>query len=201
MGKELDSGYYDWVFTHSKTYNSNPEDTHYYPMWLSLAAIVNHLQPDFVIDLGCGPGQLAAVLAGQCHSPFVYLGMDFSAVAIARAKEITDRPNFVFEVKDLVNDDFVPSAAIGKKCLFIASEFLEHIEQDLEVMSRIPAGQHVAITVPRFNDEGHVRWFDSPEHAALRYESLVDIALKFTMPTNNHFLLFGIRKAVTSERG
>ena len=56
---------------------------------------------------------------------------------------------------------------------YIFCEILEHIERDLELLALVPVGKQVIITVPSFDDPGHVRYFSDLAHALARYECFV----------------------------
>lgn len=52
----------------------------------------------FLVDVGCGAGRLAAALKGRPRLD--YLGLDVAPKLIARAKEVSGRPDWRFEIVD-----------------------------------------------------------------------------------------------------
>ena len=56
-----------------------------------------------VLDLGCGPGLYAELLAGRCRS---YLGLDFSPAAIDHARRTVRLPGCEFRLADMTGADF-----------------------------------------------------------------------------------------------
>jgi hypothetical protein len=51
----------------------------------------------------------------------------------------------------------------------VTTEFLEHVEADLEILSRIPTGVRVLGTVPNFPFVSHVRHFKDVDSVEERY--------------------------------
>ena len=79
----------------------------------------------------------------------------------------------------------------------ICTEVLEHITADLQVLEGVPAGRRVIATVPDFESETHVRWFESEESVAQRYGPLFDgfEVRTLTIPgiDGRFFLMEGVR--------
>ena len=118
--------------------------------------------------MGCGPGQFADLCVGAKHR---YVGVDFSEVAITHGRRVV--PQATFHLVDVVKDASLLTKGDYDAVTFI--EFLEHIDEDLMVLSFIPEGKRVVLTVPKFWCEGHVRVFKTSNSVALRYEKLIDI--------------------------
>ncbi|MDE0940251.1 MAG: hypothetical protein OSA43_09870, partial [Pirellulales bacterium] len=57
-------------------------------------------------------------------------------------------------------------------CVLIM-EFLEHVEQDIDVLTRVRPGTTVLATVPNFAHEGHVHHFNSVAEVESRYSSVL----------------------------
>ncbi|HRY52916.1 MAG TPA: class I SAM-dependent methyltransferase [Candidatus Portnoybacteria bacterium] len=157
------SSYYD------KNYINKEKGRHYkevgfLPMW-ELMKI-----PDCkILDIGCGVGHLAHYLKDKGFKN--YTGIDFSGVAIERAKQ--EVPEFSFcqmdifskEFKELLKNDFD---------LYICCEVLEHLRGDKKLLQLLKP-RPIIFTVPIFHHESHVRFFLTKEDVYKRYEDIVDI--------------------------
>ena len=91
----------------------------------------------------------------------------------------------IFVKRDFVTLYFVV-ADIFKTTIFdeigydtvICLEFLEHVEEDLEVIKKIRNGTRFHGSVPNFSAKAHVRFFNKIEEVELRYAKFFD---KFTV--------------------
>lgn len=139
-----------------------------------------------VLDLGCGPGIFAAVLWHYGRRG-LYVGVDFSDVQTERAltgNAAEAHQNAWFFTEDITEDSilrFWDDPPYFPDVVVLA-EILEHLEDDIELVSRIPVGTKVLITVPTKDDPSHVRTFsqggdDVLERygEALRFEEHVKI--------------------------
>jgi len=152
----------------NKEYFKEPEDSIYYPVW---SKIIDWIRKDAIVaDFGCGPGQFAK-LAFKKNINYV-LGVDFSDEAIEMAQELNPEHKNVFIVGNLYNKDIFCKANFDTA---IFSEVLEHIEDDLGVLSSIKRGTHIIITLPSFASEGHVRYFVEENAILDRYKTVIDI--------------------------
>ena len=52
---------------------------------------------------------------------------------------------------------------------------LEHIEHDLEAIGNWKSGTYCICSVPNFDSETHVRFFESADQVRARYGALIDI--------------------------
>jgi SAM-dependent methyltransferase len=130
-------------------------------MWIK---ITNELAENIhsVLDLGCGTGQFAECLS-ENRDGISYRGVDFSATAIQIAR--ATNPSLDFSVKDLRDRnlfDNCPDAVV-------ATEVLEHIDNDRALLDAVPAATWVVFSVPNFDDPGHVRYFDTTTDVEERY--------------------------------
>lgn len=96
--------------------------------WLETLAQVGALRPDSrVLDMGCGPGRIAAPLARYLDGGS-YEGFDVTSESIdwARNKISTRYPNFRFELADVRNPQYRPqasTAAAGYRFPYPNAEF------------------------------------------------------------------------------
>ncbi|TDR88901.1 class I SAM-dependent methyltransferase [Enterovirga rhinocerotis] len=169
--RQLSSAYYDVVYSGSAEYAADSEDSIYAPVW---STIVERIEPSSVVlDIGCGPGQFAAFLHARRPS-VLYTGIDFSATAIAQARSRCSAVSFVQA------DIFDPKSldGIGYDTV-VATEFLEHVDDDLGVLSRLRSGAAFIGSVPNFDSISHVRYFSSEIEVLARYRDVVeDLAVK-----------------------
>ncbi|PZF93031.1 trans-aconitate 2-methyltransferase [Micromonospora deserti] len=112
--------------------------------------------PRTVVDLGCGPGNLTATLAGRWPASRV-VGLDSSPEMIARARAL-DTP-VDFAVADL--RDWHPGPAVD---VVVCNAVLQWVPGHRDLLAgwaaELPAGAWLAVQVP-----GN---FDAPSHRALR---------------------------------
>jgi len=166
--KAASAAYYDAVFTDSPKYAQPGESCEYAPIWQRVVDILRDKGATSILDLGCGPGQFAEFVAAQLPS-VQYTGLDFSNVAISRARQRC--PNYLFERREL------PTTNLGDLPAFdivICTEVLEHVENDREILAVLPAGTIIVASVPNFDSFGHVRLFRSEEEVRERYGNVID---------------------------
>ena len=197
MGEQQPMEYYDKLWADPR-YQKPAEEMHrWLQLWRTTRSFIKYYlkrKYNHIVDLGCGPGHLAELVAGLPDS-FTYTGYDFSPTAIAVAnKKVTDEvtdPRFVFEVKDLETFNFV---ADWSKVVYVANEFFEHIEFDLDIIEKIPAGCPVLFSVPAFDDPAHVRCHKDSDDVRARYTDLLDIESIVTMPDGYRFFVEATRR-------
>ena len=177
MSSEKPAEHYDEVYArggHNGFYFADPLDASYYTtLWVAAASLVP--VDGRIVDLGCGPGQFAAVLRSITDVP--YVGYDFSGVAIqqARARKLE---GCIFERTSFQKLD------LSKDTQFVCLEVLEHIEQDIELLKRLPSKATLVFSVPTYDSAGHVRTFPSVESIKERYGPILDMELVQTIQTN-----------------
>lgn len=178
--RQLPKEFYDDWHTRYGEYSIHPKKSKYFPLWNRFVAITMAMRPDSIVELGCGTGQLAKLLYEEGYEGS-YTGYDFSYVAVKAAKKKV--PNeFNFRIVDLVEEDF------EKAQLYIACEFLEHVEKDWEVLLKIPIGAWLLASVPPNSKKTHVRWFRNFAAVCGRYEWL--IKMRFLEKIEKHWFLF-----------
>ena len=125
------------------------EDRHWWfvgrrKILLDVAATVEPPTPDrLVIDVGCGTGANAAAFASRYRC----IGIDVSEEAIKAAKIRFPSMEFIW---GRAPDDL--GALAGQADLFVASDVIEHVEDEFGFVSDLVAamkpGAHLLITVP-----------------------------------------------------
>lgn len=169
------------------------EDSPWLAMYEALAALV---QPhEEVVDLGCGTGRFIELLLRRSHyAPIT--GIDWSESALAEAAEyVHDRnnvPRFLYE--DLSR--WEPDPDRFGNTVYVCSEVLEHLDDDLHLVRRIPPGHRFLLTVPNFDSESHVRVFRSVGDVWERYASFLNFR-SWRMVGDEHK---GIHVVETSRR-
>ncbi len=131
--------------------------------FFDLTSRIAAASPGFVVDLGCGPGQLTASLAARWPDANV-LGIDSSAEMIAAAeliddRELSGRGTLTFSVEDV--SDWKPERDVD---VIISNAVLQWVPRHLDLLPRwagwLASGGWLAFQLP-----GN---FDQPSHAVLR---------------------------------
>jgi SAM-dependent methyltransferase len=164
----------------------------YFPVWTVIADRLVTADAARVLDVGCGPGQLASYLS---ELGIAVTGIDFSPKAIAMARKAA--PAASFHVGDVLEarwygDDYDA---------IVSTEVLEHVERDLELVGLWPPGTRCLCTVPDFPFDSHVRHFEGSEQVRDRYgELLSDLSIREfkgvgneERPVLRYFLFDGVR--------
>lgn len=146
--------FYDHLFA-SQDYRSHPVRSKF---WEHLKSLIEYKRD--VIELGCGTGDLSADSSN-------YTGYDFSSEGIRQAQE--KFPNATFVQADLYQYEWIADP----RAMYVICEVLEHLDHDLEVLDAVPVGASVLLSVPSFDDPGHVRFFPELADAVNRYDGLL----------------------------
>jgi SAM-dependent methyltransferase len=164
---EKSADWYDQSFENNEHWKCHYTKSRYHFLWAVIADRLAPVKERNVLEVGSGSGQLAALLKDKGLSK--YCGLDFSPKRVAQARKIL--PEFEFVEADAFEttlfDDYPYDAVIS-------TEFLEHVEGDLEVLGRIRKGTYFIGTVPDFPYTSHVRHFRNTTEVAERYASLFD---------------------------
>lgn len=153
MGTERSAKSYDAGYADNPRYKVDADHAPWSQLWYWALHKTGEEQ---VVDLGCGPGHLAELFKRRGHPAHLYLGIDFSKVALAHARKRAPGYRFVQgtlpgAVKQYVKPLQRPTA------IFI--EVLEHFHKDLEALKMLRPGTRVLATVPMHDSSGHVRFF------------------------------------------
>lgn len=179
MGKELGEEFYNYVFSdenHKVKYFKSYKDTPWKNIWEEICKIMKEHNVKSILDIGCGTGQFAECVYYNNFEK--YIGIDFSSKAIDRCLDIFKNinNNYIFINENVLRINF---ENFEYDCV-VATEFLEHIENDIEVLLKIKSKKLIIFTLPDSDSEGHVRFFpDSIEESFLkikeRYKNIGDI--------------------------
>ena len=188
-GVEQPSHYYDKTFEDVQHWKKHYTQSHYYPLWTVIADRLRSARIERVLDIGCGPGQVACLIRDL---GLTYTGIDFSEARIEYARKVC--PELEFICADVFENDVLE---IRDYDCVVTMEFLEHVDKDLETIDRIRTSSLVLATVPNFASSGHVRYFKTMQEVDDRYRShfaeldVVSIAANDRGKT--YFLLQGTR--------
>ncbi|WP_435744425.1 trans-aconitate 2-methyltransferase [Nocardioides sp. SYSU DS0663] len=141
--------------------------------FVELLSRVGATAPETVVDLGCGPGNLTALLADRWPGARV-VGLDSSPEMVAAARERGD--GVAYDVADL--RDWSPAAPVD---VLVSNATLQWVPGHLDLLPRLAAsvapGGWLALQVPgNFEEPSHVirrDLADEPPYA----EHLGDVAV------------------------
>lgn len=190
------ASWYDSVYKEAEAYQTSYKNSLYLPIWAKILAGMREQGHIDILDLGCGPGQFAAFLHDNKISS--YLGVDFSSVALDMARSLQLGPSFRFKQQDVTTADLAALSELPITCV-VATEFLEHIEDDLSVLRRLPSLKRFYGSVPNFPYVSHVRHFKNEEAVYDRYsKELYDCTVETVKRTPfepyEFFIVSGITK-------
>lgn len=189
---ESPAGFYDACYRESEEYRKHYTASRYYFLWTVIVDRILHSGAKHVLEVGCGPGQLAHFLIEDGIKE--YLGIDFSPVAIELALS-KGLPRTRFEVADALETNIYKEFDYD---VLVCTEVLEHVVDDLDIVARFIPGKRAICTVPNFPYKSHVRHFECDAQVAERYQAYFD---DFTVRTfrgprsgdERYFLFDGVR--------
>ena len=147
-----------------------------------------------IIDLGCGIGYFAGYLCKRKYTK--YIGFDFSKSVIELAKK--HAPDFEYVLLNLYDDNL--EELIKSYNLFTMIETLEHIDNDFDILNKLPTGSVLVGSVPNSKSKGHVRVFRGVHDVFNRYQSIIkfnflnEFILNYKKPNNVVTIFRGIKK-------
>jgi trans-aconitate methyltransferase len=132
--------------------------------------------PHPVVDLGCGTGRFIECLLNGINYGAVE-GVDFSPSALREAARISTygeygKHDVMWTTADLRN--WEPDPNRQGNTTYVALEVLEHLEDDLYLVRRIPPGHQLVFSVPNYESESHVRTFRNAGDIWARYANLLE---------------------------
>lgn len=162
-GAEKPDVYYDEAFQTNPKFHVPFYRSSYYPTWTVIVDRLRRYGCEAILDVGCGPGQFAALVDDAGFRS--YIGIDFSTVAVDMARARSPRGQF--RIGDVRRSDTYAGLEFDA---IVCMEVLEHLEEDFAVLSCFPAGTRCLLTVPNFPWRSHVRHFASEAAVFARYE-------------------------------
>jgi len=175
---EKDAEWYDASFEKSDQWRQHYSLSYYYFVWTVIADRITREGIDSILEIGCGPGQLACLIRDKGVKD--YHGFDFSSKRIEQAKKVC--PEFSFSQQDAFETDLFTTLDYRA---VICTEFLEHIERDIDILNRIKSGTIFYGTVPNFPFTSHVRHFRSEDDVISRYEQCFRDVRVDSFPAND----------------
>ena len=164
----LEATWYAEAMTAADTLAMAPLDA---SPWLPIYEAAAKFVPELpVIDLGCGTGRFAELLRRRGHTS--YHGVDFAPSVVSEAWLYCQGDGFTFADADIRQWEHGP--ALPDECCYVLLEVLEHLDDDLDALARIPPGLPVVFSVPNFWSQSHVRRFLQPRDVFERYGALLD---------------------------
>lgn len=158
--------YYDRIYEDSEQYHSDYKVSHYYEMWTQVLQLLRMVQEPRVLEIGCGTGQLAHYLYDEGFRH--YHGFDFSEEAVRIASQRVPQSFCVADAR-------APETFNHNYNVVICLEVLEHVDDDLGILSNIHEGAAVILSVPSSDDPAHVRFFLAKDSVTRRYSAVLDI--------------------------
>jgi SAM-dependent methyltransferase len=190
----LEAVFYDEAMTAEGSLAMAPlEKSPWLDVYEAAALFLNPLFP--VIDLGCGTGRFAELLRLRGHPS--YHGFDFAPDVVREAASYCATDGYSFTVADIREWEHGPT--LPDECSYVLLEVLEHLDDDLDALERVPPGQPVVFSVPNFWSRSHVRRFLQPRDVFDRYGSLLDFtawqSLAYPIPGRRIHLFKATRRA------
>lgn len=195
MGEVQEARFYDKLYKKSERYHQDYHECKDFALWVRVRQLMRKWKDCDIVELGCGTGQLAHYLYDEGFKN--YIGLDFSREALEIAGSFSKQTFAEVDIRYGLSKVLKErNLTEGKTLVFIATEVLEHIRFDRELIEEIPIGSGVIISVPSFDDIAHVRYFKTGAEVAERYGDLID----FTYGTVMDRLLIGAGVRIKKTR-
>ncbi len=174
MGIEMGPQHYDKVYESTELYRLHYSQSRCYELWKRVLRFMRVFPSPRVLEIGCGTGQFAHMLWDTGYRQ--YHGFDFSTAAVRIATGACEQSFTVADARK-------PEAYQWNYNLALAIDFLEHVEDDFEILGHISPGTPLVFTLPTFDDPAHVRWFRHPDEIYDRYGVCISFTgLSFVKP-------------------
>jgi len=155
------------------------DESPWLPLYTAAAAWIDDDEP--VVDLGCGTGRFAELLYRDGWRTAPYVGLDFSPATLDEARRTVSSPLVQWLHADLERD----SPPRLKHGAYVCLEVLEHLDDDCGLIGKLPSGSRLIMSVPSFESDTHVRWFDSFDDVTGRYDGLLDFTETVVLPVGD----------------
>lgn len=135
------------------------EESPWLPVYERIAAGIEPNED--VVDLGCGTGRFIELLYRRNHyGPII--GVDWSMAALAEAERYAhprhrEAVEPQWDLRDLA--DWEPNPYRAGNTIYVCTEVLEHLEDDVGLVRRIPPGHRFMFSVPNYHSASHLRTF------------------------------------------
>ena len=129
--------------------------------------------PTNVLEIGAGTGAPAKRFIDNL-SPNSYTLNEFSNSIFEMTPYLKDIKNCETHIHN-ANFQTITKEQLSKYDLIVALEILEHINGDIEFLSKLKSGTWVILSVPAFQAVMHVRAFQISQDILNRYGSILDI--------------------------
>lgn len=169
-----DASFYDLAMTGPDEPAMLPlEDTPWLHVYETAAGMLTPSNP--VVDLGSGTGRFAQLLRRRGFGK--YVGMDFSQAAVDESHSYVP----LFDLDTAWDASFVVADlreievfAESSNTAFVSLEVLEHLDEDLGLVAKIPPGHQFVFSVPNYWSAAHLRIFRGLGDVFERYACLLD---------------------------
>lgn len=160
-----ESDYYDRLHMDSVRTYEHFSRHKYYDMWKIALRIIGKNKIRSIVDIGCGTGQFGDMAT---HFGFNYVGVDISAWAV----ELCARKGLNVYRADVCNSGWSKEIDVFGCVSF---ETLEHLKDDIKVITNMPKKTLFIFSVPTFMEKSHVRCFKKEKEILKRYSSHINI--------------------------
>jgi hypothetical protein len=153
---------------------------HYRQRNLLFAPMIQRLKPRRVFEFCGAEGDLAEILLKTCPTIELYLHTDFCPEAVAYTRQrLKAYPQA--QVKQLdIDKDY--AAVCWSNFDTIISTALEHVENDVPILTSIQPHSNIALCLPNMQWEGHVRSYNGLHDILQRYGELLRIIEYMEVP-------------------
>lgn len=188
MEKKYSPEQYDQIYIEADKYWKHYTESPYFALYKEVLKLIKDIN---ILELGCGTGQFAEMIFDSFKN-INYTGLDFSKQAIKMAQMFAQQ--YKFKVVDIEKQGILNGYNYDVAILL---EVLEHLN-DKAVLNNLRKGSKIIASVPNYDSQNHVRFFESIDEVKARYINHITIkTIKWVKPvteTRNWILFSGIIK-------